>query len=69
MRVPHEINIGEIYVPPLLIAAFLGVIATAIAMKFLNKYRLSNYFFYPPIVMLALAVIFTLLFGMLIIPF
>jgi hypothetical protein len=61
--VPHEFAIGGIYLPPLLIAGALGAIAAGVAATWLNRLRLSKYFFYPPLVFLALAVIFTVLFG------
>jgi hypothetical protein len=60
---PHEFAIGGIYLPPLLIAGALGAIAAGVAATWLNRFRLSKYFFYPPLVFLALAVIFTVLFG------
>jgi hypothetical protein len=69
MSIPHEFSIGGVYMPPILIAAFLGVIATSITTKLLNKYNLSKYFFYPPLVSIALLVIFTILFGVFVIPF
>ncbi len=69
MFVPHEIHIGEVFMPPLLLAGILGLIAASITAKLLNKYRLSKYFFYPPLVMVAMMVIYTILFGMIIIPF
>jgi hypothetical protein len=47
---PHEIAIGGIYMPPFLIASLLGVIAAVITAQQLNRYRLSRYFFYPPLV-------------------
>jgi hypothetical protein len=47
---PHEIAIGGVYIPPLLIASLLGVIAAVITAQQLNRYRLSRYFFYPPLV-------------------
>ena len=59
---PHEFAIGGVYFPPLLIASFLGVTAAVLTAMALNRYRLSRYFFYPPLVFLALAVIFTVLF-------
>jgi type II secretory pathway component PulF len=65
---PHEFAIGGVYMPPLLIAAILGTIAAVATARLLNRYRLSKYFFYPPLVFLALAVIFTVLFGT-VIPF
>ena len=69
MFVPHEIHIGEIFIPPLLVAGLLGVIAAIITSKLLNKYNLAKHFFYPPLVSVALMVIYTIIFGWLIIPF
>lgn len=69
MYTPHEIHIGEIFIPPLLLAGILGVIAASITAKLLNKYHLSKHLFYPPLVTVAMMVIYTVLFGWLIIPF
>ncbi|MBW2479253.1 MAG: DUF1656 domain-containing protein [Deltaproteobacteria bacterium] len=65
---PKEFTIGGVYFPPLLIASFLGVAAAAVTAMLLNRYRLSRYFFYPPLVFLALAVIYTGLIGTFLIP-
>lgn len=65
---PHEFAIGGVYFPPLLIAGILGVAAAWVTVMLLNRYRLSKYFFYPPLVFVALAVIYTVLIGTLIIP-
>ena len=65
---PHEFAIGEVYMPPLLVAAILGTLAAVVTAWFLNRYRLSRYFFYPPLVFLALAVIYTVLIGTFFIP-
>ena len=65
---PHEFAIGGIYMPPLLVAGFLGAIAAVVTAHLLNRYRLSKYFFYPPLVFVALAIIYTVLIGTLIIP-
>ena len=65
---PHEFAIGGVYMPPLLIAAILGTIAAVATARLLNRYRLSKYFFYPPLVFLALMIIYTVLIGTLIIP-
>lgn len=67
--VPSEFNIGGVYMPPLLIAALFGTIAAVATVRLLNRYRLSRYFFYPPLVFVALAVIFTVLSGTVLIPF
>ncbi len=61
--VPHEFAIGGVYFSPLLIASTLGVMAAALTALVLNRYRLSRFFFYPPLVFLALAVVYTGLIG------
>jgi len=68
-HVPSEFNIGGVYMPPLLIAAILGTIAAVATARLLNRYRLSKHFFYPPLVFLALMVIYTVFFGTVLIPF
>jgi hypothetical protein len=66
--IPKEFAIGGVYFPPLLIAGFFGVLAAALTAMLLNRYRLSRFFFYPPLVFLAMAVIYTGLIGTFIIP-
>jgi hypothetical protein len=66
--IPHEFTIGGVYFPPLLIAGILGVTAAALTAIALNRYRLSRFFFYPPLVFVALAVIYTGLIGTFLIP-
>ena len=61
--IPHEFAIGEVYMPPLLVASFLGLIAAMVTARLLNRYRLTRYFFYPPLLFLALTVIYTVLIG------
>jgi hypothetical protein len=60
---PHELAVGGVYLPPLLVAATLGTIAAVLTALFLNRIRLSKYFFYPPLVFLALFIIYTVLLG------
>jgi hypothetical protein len=66
--IPSEFALGGIYFPPLLIASILGVTAAVLTAFLLNRYRLSRFFFYPPLVFLALAVIYTGFIGTFIIP-
>ena len=66
--IPKEFTIGGVYLPPLLIAGILGVAAAVLTAMLLNRFRLSRYFFYPPLVFLALAVIYTGLIGTFLIP-
>jgi ABC-type multidrug transport system permease subunit len=66
MFIPKEFNIGGVYLPPILIAATLGAIIAWITVKLLNRYRLSEYLFYPPLVFVGLMVIYTVLLGVII---
>ena len=62
--VPHEISIAGVYFPPLLLASALGVLLAAATAMALNRYRLSRFVIYPPLIFLALTVIYTGLIGM-----
>ena len=66
--IPKEFAIGGIYFPPLLIASILGVVAAVLTASLLNRYRLSRFIYYPPLIFLALAVIYTGLIGTFVIP-
>jgi hypothetical protein len=66
--IPSELAIGEVYFPPLLIAAMLGFFLAWLTARALNRYRLSRLFAYPPLVLLALAVIYTVILGTLVFP-
>ena len=61
--IPHEFAIGGVYMPPLMIASFLGILAAFVTAFVLNRFRLSRYFFYPPLVLLSLFVIYTIVIG------
>ena len=66
--IPSEFTMGEVYFPPLLIASVLGIVMAWLSGRVLNRYRLSRFFFYPPLVLLALAVIYTVIIGTFVIP-
>ena len=59
----HEFAIGGVYMSPLLIVSILGALASVVTARLLNRFRLSKYFFYPPLVFLALTVIYTVFIG------
>ena len=61
--IPHEIAIGEVLMPPLLVASTLAVLAMAVTARLLNRYRLTQYLHYPPLVFVALTVIYTVVIG------
>ncbi len=65
---PHEFTIGGVYFPPLLIASIFGTLAAVVTSALLNRYRLSRFFYYPPLIFVALAIIYTGLIGTLLIP-
>jgi hypothetical protein len=68
IQIPHEFAVGGVFMPPLLVAGLFGAIATVITVRLLNRYRLAKHFFYPPLVFLALAVLYTVLIGTFFIP-
>jgi hypothetical protein len=67
-QVPHEFALGGVFMPPLFIATLLGLIAAVLTARMLNRRKLSIYFYYPPLVFIALIAIYTVLIGTLIIP-
>ena len=66
--IPHEIHLGEIFFPPMLLNAALGLVAASLTARLLNRFRMSRYFYHPPLVLIALAVIYTGLFSIFLIP-
>ena len=67
--VPSELSVGGVYLPPMLVAAMLGVFLAYLTAHLLNRYRLSRYLFYPPLVFVALTVLYTVAVGYVFIPF
>ncbi len=62
-QLPHEFAIGGVYMPPLLVAGLLAALLTVLTAHLLNRYRLSRFFFYPPLVSLSMMVIYTVFIG------
>ena len=67
--VPRELTVGGVYLPPMLVAAMLGVSLAFLTARLLNRYRLSRYLFYPPLVFVALTVLYTVAVGYVLVPF
>lgn len=61
--IPSEFAVGGVYLPPMLVAGFFGVLLACWTGNLLNRFRLSQYFFYPPLVVLALSIIYSVLIG------
>jgi len=51
------------------VAGCLGVLLAYLTSHLLNRYQLSRHFFYPPLVFVALTVLYTIVIGYLFIPF
>jgi hypothetical protein len=66
--IPSEFTIGDVYLPPMLIAGVLGFLAAWGTALLLNRYRLSRYFSYPPAVLMSMAVVYTVVIGTVIVP-
>jgi hypothetical protein len=66
--IPSEFVIGGVYFPPILIAGLLGTAAAWLTAQLLNRFRLSRFFAYPPLVLLAPAEIYTVLLGTDVLP-
>jgi hypothetical protein len=66
--IPREIYLGEIFFPPILLDAALGLIAASLTARLLNRFRVSRYFYHPPLVLISLAVIYTGLFSIFLVP-
>lgn len=58
---PHEFSIGDVYLSPLLVSTLFAVLVASVTAKLLNRYKLSKYFFYPPLVYVAMLFIYTVL--------
>jgi Protein of unknown function (DUF1656) len=67
-RVPAEISLGFLYIPPFFVDAVAGVILAFMVAHILNRTGLSRYFWHPPLAFLALVVLMGSLFGILVLP-
>ena len=68
LPVPAEVDVLGTYFPPLLLAFIFGVLAMVATVRVMNRYRLSRFFMYPNLVMLAILIIYTLFFGVFVFP-
>ncbi len=66
---PAEFAIQGVYFNPVLVAGTLGLIATSLTASLLTRFRISRVLYYPPLVYLSIAVIYTVLIGTFLIPF
>ena len=63
LPVPQEFAIGGVYLPPLLVAAGFALLLTIGSVRLMDHYRLARYFYYPPLIPIALMAIYTVVIG------
>jgi hypothetical protein len=66
--IPRELYMGEIFFPPMLLDAALGLVAATITARLSNRFRVSRYLYHPSLVLIALTVIYTGLFSIFLFP-
>ena len=55
---PHEIMIGDVYFSPVLVVVLFAFFATSFTTLILNRFKLSQYIFYPPLAFLAIMTLY-----------
>lgn len=65
---PHDLFIGDVYLPPLLAAAIVALVAATYTVKFMHRRELMTHFANPPLVFIALAVTYTVILGSTLFP-
>lgn len=61
--VPSEFAIAEVYLPPMLVATTLGVVAAQFTGRWMNRRRLTRYTAHPSLVFLSMTAIYTVVIG------
>ena len=67
-RIPSEVSLDWVYLPPLMIAVLLGLLAAYAVTRLLNVTGLSRYFWNPDLALIAFWVLMTSLIGLFFIP-
>ena len=68
LLIPHELRVGEVFFPPMLFDVVLGLVVATITARLSNRFRVSRYFYYPSLVLIALTVIYIGLFSIFVFP-
>lgn len=61
MGFAHELAAGDVYFSPLLLVIVLAFIAAGVTGILFNKLRLSQYIIYPPLIFIAMMVIYVVM--------
>jgi hypothetical protein len=63
-RVPSEVQLLGIYLPPFLLVCLFGLLCTVAITQLLNRTGLSRWFWHPPLAFVAMWVLATSLIGL-----
>lgn len=66
--IPREFALGGVFLPPLLVAGILALGLAWVTALILNRLRISRFFFYPPLVYVALLVLYTIFLSTFVFP-
>jgi hypothetical protein len=67
-RIPVELSLNGIYLPPWLAAAFGGLLLALLVTALANRTGLSRFVWHPPLFFVALVVAGTILLGATLVP-
>jgi hypothetical protein len=59
--VPAEVQVLDVYLPPLFVAILAGLLCTVVVTGYLNRTGLSRFFWHPPLAAAALWLLATAL--------
>ena len=65
---PRDVFIGDVYFPTLLLAALAALLVASLVMRLLRQQNLIQHFANPPLVFMALSVVFAVIFGSTLFP-
>lgn len=60
---PHEVNFGEVYLPPLVVVSILALILAWLTAKVLNRLRWTRFVVAPTLVFLSMTAIYMVVIG------
>ena len=58
---PHEIAVGDVYLSPFLIVILLAFFVASITTLIINKLKLTQFIFHPPLAFIAIMTLYVLL--------
>jgi len=65
---PIDFHVSGVYMPPLLVAVCLGLLAASVTVRLISARGLAAHFSNPPLTYLSLAAIYTVIIGSTIFP-